>query len=329
MVCPMCARPLRVQYPGAFYHVMNRGTNRQNIFKDDKDREVFLRLVEETIRQWKIEVHAFCLMSNHYHMLIRTPLANLSRAMRHINGVYTQRYNRKWNRDGQIFRGRYKAILVEDEAYLVELLRYIHLNPVEKQLVKNPEKYKWSSHGHYLKEGGMDWLTTKLLLSYFSKQKGKARRKLHEFVWEGVPKKLCKLLNKKRWPSVMGAEHFQEWVKWNFVKDIDLTDVQYVSDRNKILSTNEIRKIILERLDCSWKELCQASGYRSKRLRRIAIRVMYKYGHLTYDEICRLFGRISPSTITRAISDKIISDDPEWKMLEYYIDMLHFTQCKT
>ena len=262
-------------------------------------------------------------------MLVRTPLTNLSRAMRHINGVYTQRYNSKWNRDGQIFRGRYKAILVEDEAYLVELLRYIHLNPVEERLSKSPEKYRWSSHVHYLKEGELDWLTTSLLLSYFSKQKGKARRKLHEFVLQGVPEKLGTLLNRKKWPSIMGTEHFQKWVEWNFVKESDLNNVEYVSQREKIIRKSELQKMIVERLDCSWDVLCLASGYRAKRLRKMAIRAMYKYAHCTYGEICEFFGGINPSTVTRAVADKNILDDPQWKALESYIDMMHFAQCKT
>ncbi|MBF0106481.1 MAG: transposase [Deltaproteobacteria bacterium] len=108
---------------------MNRGRNRQAIFKSDHDYGYFLGLLKDSVRQWQIMIHAFSLMPNHYHLLVETPLANISRAMRHINGLYTQYYNRQNKKNGSLFKGRYKAILVDEDAYLVELLRYIHLNP--------------------------------------------------------------------------------------------------------------------------------------------------------------------------------------------------------
>ena len=124
------SRPLRIQYEGAWYHVMNRGSNRQLIFTRDEHRLIFLQLLEEIVVKYKLEIHAFCLMGNHYHLLVNTPFANLSRVMRHLNGVYTQKFNLLEQRDGPLFRGRYKAILVENEDYLLQVSRYIHLNPV-------------------------------------------------------------------------------------------------------------------------------------------------------------------------------------------------------
>ena len=129
------ARPLRIQYPGAWYHVMNRGASHQGIFLDDEDRKDFLKLLGETSKMWRIQVHAFCLLDNHYHLLIHTPLGNLSRSMRYVNGIYTQRFNRRHGNDGPIFRGRFKAILIDADSYLLEVVRYIHLNPVKANLV--------------------------------------------------------------------------------------------------------------------------------------------------------------------------------------------------
>jgi putative transposase len=124
------SRPLRIQFPGAWYHVMNRGANKQITFQDDNDRKDFLGLLKAIHYRYKIEVHAYCLMNNHYHLMLRINSANLSQAMRHLNGVYTQRYNCRHNIDGPLFRGRYKSILVDAENYLLRLSRYIHLNPV-------------------------------------------------------------------------------------------------------------------------------------------------------------------------------------------------------
>lgn len=324
----MCARPLRVQYPGAFYHVMNRGNAYRDIFKDAKDNQIFLELLGETVEQWEIRIHAFSLMSNHYHMLIETPLANLSRAMRHINGVYTQRYNSRWKLDGHIFRGRYKAILVEDEAYLVELLRYIHLNPVNAGLTKSPEKYKWSSHAHYLGRSGLEWLTTDLLLSYFGRQKSKARRKLHKFVLEGVPEEFNELLNREKWPSVIGTEHFQEWIEWNFVKDKGSEEIRYEpqEQEHKVLNSDELKRIIVEVSGLQWKEIRKAVGYEAKRLRKLSIKVFHQYSSYDRARMCKIFGGINLSTISRAVRDKGITDDPLWEVL---LHQIHFALCKT
>ncbi|MBU0728624.1 MAG: transposase, partial [Proteobacteria bacterium] len=129
---------------------MNRGRRGENIFADKEDYETFLAVLQETSGMFGIEVSAYCLMSNHYHLLVHTPEGNLSRAMRHVNGVYTQRYNRRWKIDGQLFRGRYKSVLVEADSHLLELLRYIHRNPVRAGICKTANDYDWSSHAGYL-----------------------------------------------------------------------------------------------------------------------------------------------------------------------------------
>jgi len=144
------ARPLRIEYPGAWYHVMNRGKKSEKIFHDRHDYQVFVDLLEESSEMWNIRVAAYCLMTNHYHILLQTPDGNIARSMRHINGVYTQRFNRKHSCDGQLFRGRYKSILVSADSYLLQLVRYIHRNPVKAGIVSTPDDYPWSSHTGYL-----------------------------------------------------------------------------------------------------------------------------------------------------------------------------------
>ena len=120
------SRPLRIEYPDAWYHVMNRGRRSEEIFLGKEDYKTFIELLEESVELWNVRVSAYCLMTNHYHLLIQTPEANLSRCMRHINGVYTQRFNKRHHLDGQLFRGRYKSMLVDADSYLLQLVRYIH-----------------------------------------------------------------------------------------------------------------------------------------------------------------------------------------------------------
>ena len=131
------ARPLRIQYPGAFYHVTSRGNERKAIFKNKRDREKFLSYLESASERYDAVIHTYCLMDNHYHLILETPRSNLSQILHHINGAYTTYFNVKRGRSGHLFQGRYKAILVEKDAYCQELSRYIHLNPV-RACVVNP-----------------------------------------------------------------------------------------------------------------------------------------------------------------------------------------------
>jgi len=171
------SRPLRIQYPNAWYHVMNRGRRGEIVFVEGKDYLEFINLLKEASDMWRVRIGAYCLMPNHYHLLIQTPDANLSRCMRHINGVYTQRFNRYHNCDGQLFRGRYKSILVDGDSYLLELLRYIHRNPLRMGVVKELGSYRWSSHKGFLSSSKKwSWLHKDYFLSMFSRDKARRRR---------------------------------------------------------------------------------------------------------------------------------------------------------
>jgi REP element-mobilizing transposase RayT len=145
---------------------MNRGRRGENVFQAKEDYWSFIELLEELNEIFNAKVAAYCLMSNHYHLLVKTPDANLARSMRHLNGVYTQRYNRRHGFDGQLFRGRYKSILVESDSYALELVRYIHRNPLEAGLVENLQKYQWSTHRIYLSSADKwKWLHKDYMLS--------------------------------------------------------------------------------------------------------------------------------------------------------------------
>ncbi|HEY5648612.1 MAG TPA: transposase [Nitrospiria bacterium] len=202
------SRPLRIEYPGALYHVMNRGGEARKTFFDKSDYQLFLDLLQEAFDRWEAEILAYCLLPNHYHVCLRTPLGNLSRIMRHVDGLYTQRFNRAHHRDGTLFRGRYKAILVDGDSYLTSVVRYIHLNPVVAGLSKTPQAYRWSSHSAYLKKKAPIWLSTKPVLGYFPH-----RESFHRFVLSGNEPNMERFYRMGRQAPVLGSETFLEGLK--------------------------------------------------------------------------------------------------------------------
>jgi len=171
-------RSLCIEYPGAYYHITSRGNERKNIFFNNGERKSFLSYLKSGHLRYSAIIHAFCLMNNHYHLFMETPLGNLSQIMRHINGAYTNYFNTKHSRRGHLFQGRYKAILVEADSYAGELSRYIHLNPVRAGIVPLTEKFSWSSYQYYIeKKKKLDWLTVDFILCYFDKDNLQDRKR--------------------------------------------------------------------------------------------------------------------------------------------------------
>ena len=161
------ARPLRIEFPGAIYHVTSRGDRRDAIFVDDVDREALIDVVATGMSRFDAQVLAYCLMGNHYHFVLHTRKANLSLLMRHLNGVYTQAFNRRHNKVGHLLQGRFKAILVDRDAYLLEVCRYVELNPVRARMVDEPAQWPWSSYrGHVGQAPTPQWLDTAGLHGY-------------------------------------------------------------------------------------------------------------------------------------------------------------------
>ena len=224
------ARPLRIEFKNALYHVTSRGDGQEDIYMDDDDRLNYLGVLAEVCERYNWVLQAYCLMSNHYHLLIETPDSNLSKGMRQLNGVYTQRFNRKHQRVGHIFQGRYKAILVEKDAYLLELARYIVLNPVRAQMVRSAKDWPWSS---YRATAGLSstppWLSTEWLLSAFAKRKSVAAEYFRKFVAEGKgqPSIWTELKNQ----IYLGSDDFVERVQRRIVKDKDLSEVPRAQKR--------------------------------------------------------------------------------------------------
>lgn len=180
-------RPLRLEFAGALYHVTSRGDHREAIYRDDLDRAAWLTIVGLVCRQFNFIVHAYCQMTNHYHLLVETVDGNLSQGMRQINGLYTQAFNRRHRLVGHLFQGRYKAILVQRERYLMAVARYIVLNPVRAGMVRTAEDWLWSSHKYILgRDFAPAWLDTEWILGQFDCNHENAIDAYSKFIIEGV-----------------------------------------------------------------------------------------------------------------------------------------------
>jgi len=193
--------------------VTSRGNEQKDVFKSRRDREKFLAYLASATERYGAAIHAYCLMSNHYHLLLETPVGNLSQIMRHINGAYTTYFNIKRKRAGHLFQGRFKAILVEADEYATELSRYIHLNPVRVGMAEKPGKYPWSSFQSYIGQSKVpDWLKTDFILAYFSKNKADAGKKYRIFVEELIGKEYDSPLLAAIGTAVLGSTEFVESV---------------------------------------------------------------------------------------------------------------------
>lgn len=218
------ARPLRLEFAGALYHITARGNRRAWIYETEKDRTTFLSLLSEVCQDFNWVCHAFCLMGNHYHLLIETPEGNLSQGMRMLNGVYTQRFNRRHRRVGHVFQGRYKAILVEKKSYLLELVRYILLNPVRAEMVRSARDWPWSSYCATVGEAAIfNGLTVDWILSEFHSDKAQAISAFEAFVAQGTnqPSPWRALKNQ----IYLGSDSFVERVQANIECSGDLTEI--------------------------------------------------------------------------------------------------------
>ena len=218
------SRPLRIEYPGAVYHVTSRGNEKKPVFKDDHDREGFLNVLRQVNKRYHWICHAFCLMTNHYHLLIETPDGNLSIGMRQLNGVYTQLFNKWHGRTGHLFQGRYKAILIQKDSHLLEICRYVVLNPVRAKMAEKPEAFLWSS---YLATAGMakphSCLTTDWVLGQFSGKRDKAASEYRQFVSWGIGQKT--VWTEVRGQALLGEDDFVEKLSERLKKQKDVPEI--------------------------------------------------------------------------------------------------------
>lgn len=258
------ARPLRLEYAGALYHITSRGDRREPIYEDDADRKMFMSLLEQVCKTYNWLCHAYCLMGNHYHLLVETPEANLSKGMRQLNGLYTQNYNRNHNRVGHVFQGRYKAILVEKQSYLLELARYIVLNPVRAQMVHAAGDWQWSSYRATIGQSTPSGcLTTDWLLAAFSNRKSNAIEFYKQFVQEG--KGLPSLWSELRNQVYLGSEEFIEKIQAHIDIDQQLSEIP-ASQRRPVPKSLGYYKQQYRTRNLAIIEAYQSGGYTLKQI---------------------------------------------------------------
>lgn len=207
------ARKPRLHYPGACYHVILRGNAGQDVFFNIQDQSRFFLLLQEGIEKYGHRIHGYCLMTNHIHLIVQVDEVSLSRIMQNVSFRYTSYINRRLKQAGHLFQGRYKAILIDADSYLLQLIRYIHNNPVRVGMVKAPEDYSWSSHNVYLGNGSATWLTKDLVLSQFSRQKHRAVELYQNYVSAGTNETYRKEFHQGNVKGqVLGEDHFVDRV---------------------------------------------------------------------------------------------------------------------
>jgi len=295
-------RPLRIEYPGAFYHVTSRGNERRAIFLTQKNYERMIGYLKSATERYGAQVHCFCLMSNHYHLLLETPRGNLRQILHHLNTSYSKYFNAKTGRAGHLFQGRYRAILVDKDHYAMELSRYIHLNPVRAHLVKDPLLYPWSSYKDYVGDRkGWNWVKTEWILGQISRDEKRARKEYRKFIREISGKAVRDPLEQVVSSTILGSEEFVDWVRENWVEKRayhrDIPSLRRLSKWPSLLSIRTEAESLF--------------GRRADESRRVALYLSHRLSGRSLGEIGRYFGGIGPSAVsqnTRRLEERLGGD---------------------
>ena len=324
-------RPLRIEYPGAWYHVMNRGRRDEQIFLEERDYKTFLELLMESVELWNLRIAVYCQMPNHYHLLVQTPDANLSRCMRHINGVYTQRFNRLHQCDGQLFRGRYKAIVVDADSYLLQLVRYIHRNPLRAGIVEELSSYEWSSHRGYLsKSRRWDWLHKDFVFSMLSQDKSQQRRLYGEFVAQEDSAEISQVFEKKKLPSILGSKGFIDRIRSQFFER--KRHIEVPESKTLAPSMEEIKELVCGIYGVSEEDLVKPRRGTFNEPRSVAIYLTRQLRGENLAEICKEYGlktHSSASSAVERVRDQISKDRQFSKRVDKLVQMLVKRQTET
>lgn len=306
-------RQLRIEYPGACYHVTARGNQKLAIFLDDDDRHYFLKCLGDAHLRFDIIIHVYCLMENHYHLLVETPKGNLSRALHLINTAHSIYFNKKHGRCGHPFQGRFKAILVQVEAYARELAPYIHLNPVRCGLVNMPEKYPWSNYSEYLgRKSHYGWTSTSRILSLFGSNPVEAKKAYADYVTWRMGQRLPNPLDGAIKTGVLGTVEFIDQIKKR---------LQKVEHRHHDRELPHLRRLqSTPTLEAIFALAQEIFGSDNKLARRAAIYVTHHNTAYPLREIAA-FHHLSISRISE-ICRKISIDIPSNSTLARAVDQL-------
>jgi REP element-mobilizing transposase RayT len=293
------ARPLRIEYAGAFYHVMHRGNAGEDLFRSESDREKLLHYFSKAVERYAIKVHTYCLMTNHYHLLIETPQPNLSQAIKWINVSYAAYFNHKRKRRGHLFQGRFKAVLVDADEYLKHLSRYIHLNPLRAGMVENCRDYRWSSYpafGGYTKPP--EWLETHWLLSIFGNDQREAKKRYRDFVEEAQNQEIDDPSKDVVSGVILGSVDFVNWVKKEFLTKLaDVKELPQLRSLKPGRATEAVLSVVGEEFDCK-REAILRKGKKRNLARDVAIYLSREMTGESGVALGRYFGGISGAGIT-------------------------------
>jgi REP element-mobilizing transposase RayT len=300
------ARPIRIEYSDAYYHVTSRGDGRKAIYRGKDDYELFYDILSSSVNKYQIIIYAFTLMTNHYHLILRTPLGNLSSCMRHINGLYTQKYNWKHKRVGHVLQGRYKAVLIENESYLLELIRYIHLNPYRAKMTESINLYPYSSHQAVIKTTGRkkweEWYNSDWILSHFGKREKQAIEEYQRFIEEGK-EKLENPLNGAHFGYILGSKELVRWVQENFLDKKEDREYKGIKESKVKVNVEEIIERVSEVMQIERKDILSGKKGKNKGniARNIALYLIQKNCCLTQKELGKRFGNVSNVAISTNI----------------------------
>ena len=303
------ARPLRIQYPGAYYHVTCRGNERKDIFRVHDDRTVFLEKLAVSAQIYNVSVHAYVLMTNHFHLLLSTPEGNLAEFMRHFNISYTSAFNRRHKRVGHLYQGRYKAFLIDADNYLLEVSRYIHLNPIGlKNFEKKAVKERWealqgfeaSSFAGYCNERKRkEFVDYGTVLEYVGGDNRRGRQQYRKFVQEGIGLEIENPLEIGKGNGIVGEESFVEWVKEKFLgKAGSARERPALKELRKRYKPEELIEVFCGIIGKTKEEVCKR-GKRSIE-RSMLMELLHRHSGISQVEIGKLVGGIDYSAVSQA-----------------------------
>ena len=301
------ARPVRIEYPGAVYHVICRGNNRQAVFRDNQDRKRYLERLSLYCEQKEVELLAYCLLTNHVHLLLETPGGNLSKMMQPFQTSYTVYFNKRHGRSGHVFEQRYKALLVDKDNYLLEVSRYIHLNAVAAKIVERPQDYPWSSYGTYLRGKGILGLRYERVLDYFAGGRRRQLAQYREFVEEAIG-------GKQKWAELpvlkgafVGDEDFVEEARKKAVK-LSVMEGHY--------SLKRVVQAVCKVCDLAEEEMRRPRrSDRVQRARELLCYVSRRHSDVGLRELARFLGVKELSTPSHGVrrAEQRIKDDPSFR----------------
>ena len=305
------ARPLRIEFEGAIYHVTTRGNERGKIFFTKRDYQKFKEYLAEAKSKYRFKLHAYVLMTNHYHLIIETPDGNLGNIMHYLNGSYTTYINTKRKRSGHLFQGRYKAILVDKDSYLLELSRYLHLNPFRAKMVKSPELYSHSSYGSYTSDHKDEIITHDMILGMLTGDEDSARRRYKAYVEIGLEEESKSPMEKVYGGMMLGGTSFIQGVLARLENEqVEGGEISHRKALRAHTGTEEILSSLCGHYGVAFEEIVED---KRSEARKAGIYLLKRYSGATNNEIGELFGGLSYSAVTKIAQtfSMLMSEDKE------------------